>query len=97
MKIQKVCGRRFKNMRCIRSGKEMRNILSGLVITAQKNQKNLVGKFMDNYEFEEFMKILKWEIQKYTVNQEMNRKEIDSKDIVDLVIKCENKAIKKIL
>lgn len=50
---------------------------------------------MDNYEFEEFMKILKWEIQKYTVNQEMNRKEISSKDIIDLVIKCENKAKKK--
>ena len=50
---------------------------------------------MDNYEFEEFMKILKWEIQKYTVNQKMNGKEIGSKDIVDLIIKCENKAKKK--
>lgn len=50
---------------------------------------------MDNYEFEEFMKILKWEIQKYTVNQEMNRKEINSENIIDLIIKCENKAKKK--
>ena len=50
---------------------------------------------MGNYEFEEFMKILKWEIQKYTVNQEMNRKEINSENIIDLVIKCENKAKKK--
>ena len=33
---------------------------------------------MDNYEFEEFMKILKWEIQKYTVNQKMNGKEINN-------------------
>lgn len=50
---------------------------------------------MDNYEFEEFMKILKWEIQKYTVNQKMNRKEISSENIIDLIIKCENKAKKK--
>lgn len=50
---------------------------------------------MDNYEFEEFMKILKWEIQKYTVNQKMNGKEIGSENIIDLVIKCENKAKKK--
>ena len=52
---------------------------------------------MDNYEFEEFVKILKWEIQKYTVNQKMNGKEISSENIIDLIIKCENKAIKKIL
>lgn len=50
---------------------------------------------MDNYEFEEFVKILKWEIQKYTVNQKMNGKEISSEKIIDLIIKCENKAIKK--
>ena len=50
---------------------------------------------MDNYEFEEFMKILKWEIQKYTVNQKMNGKEINSENIMDLIIKRENKAIKK--
>lgn len=50
---------------------------------------------MDNYEFEEFMKILKWEIQKYTVNQKMNGKEINSESIIDLIIKCENKAKKK--
>ena len=50
---------------------------------------------MDNYEFEEFVKILKWEIQKYTVNQEMNGKEINSENIIDLIIKCENKAKKK--
>lgn len=50
---------------------------------------------MDIYEFEEFMKILKWEIQKYTVNQKMNRKEISSENIIDLIIKCENKAKKK--
>lgn len=50
---------------------------------------------MGIYEFEEFVKILKWEIQKYTVNQEMNRKEIDPENIIDLIIKCENKAIKK--
>lgn len=50
---------------------------------------------MDNYEFEEFVKILKWEIQKYTVNQKMNGKEIGSENIIDLVIKCENKAKKK--
>ena len=50
---------------------------------------------MDNYEFEEFMKILKWEIQKDTVNQKMNGKEINSKSIIDLIIKCENKAKKK--
>ena len=52
---------------------------------------------MDNYEFEEFMKILKWEIQKYTVNQKMNGKEINSENIIDLIIKCENKAKKKYL
>lgn len=50
---------------------------------------------MDNYEFEEFMKILKWEIQKYTVNQKMNGKGINSENIIDLIIKCENKAKKK--
>ena len=50
---------------------------------------------MDIYEFEEFMKILKWEIQKYTVNQKMNCKEISSENIIDLIIKCENKAKKK--
>lgn len=50
---------------------------------------------MDNYEFEEFVKILKWEIQKYTVNQKMNGKEISSENIIDLIIKCENKARKK--
>lgn len=50
---------------------------------------------MDNYEFEEFVKILKWEIQKYTVNQKMNGKEINSENIIDLIIKCENKAKKK--
>lgn len=50
---------------------------------------------MDNYEFEEFSQILKWEIQKYTVNQKMNGKEIGSENIIDLVIKCENKAKKK--
>lgn len=50
---------------------------------------------MDNYEFEEFMKILKWEIQKYAVNQKMNGKEINSENIIDLIIKCENKAKKK--
>ena len=50
---------------------------------------------MDIYEFEEFMKILKWEIQKYTVNQKMNGKEICSENIIDLIIKCENKAKKK--
>lgn len=50
---------------------------------------------MDNYEFEEFVKILKWEIQKYTANQKMNGKEISSENIIDLIIKCENKAKKK--
>ena len=50
---------------------------------------------MDNYEFEEFMKILKWEIQKYTVNQKMNGKEINSENIINLIIKCENRAKKK--
>ena len=50
---------------------------------------------MDNYEFEEFMKILKWEIQKYTVNQKMNGKEINTENIIDLIIKRENKAKKK--
>lgn len=50
---------------------------------------------MDIYEFEKFMKIVEWEIQKYTVNQKMNGKEISSENIIDLIIKCENKAIKK--
>ena len=50
---------------------------------------------MEIYEFEEFVKILKWEIQKYTVNQKMNGKEISSENIIDLIIKCENKAKKK--
>ena len=50
---------------------------------------------MEIYEFEEFMKILKWEIQKYTVNQKMNGKEINPENIMDLIIKCENKAKKK--
>ena len=50
---------------------------------------------MDNYEFEEFIKILKWEIQKYTVNQKMNGKDINAEDIIDLIIRCENRAKKK--
>lgn len=50
---------------------------------------------MGIYEFEEFMKVVEWEVQRYAINQKMNGKEISSKDIVDLVIKCENKAKKK--
>ena len=50
---------------------------------------------MDIYEFEKFMKIVEWEMQKYVINQKMNRNEISSEDIYNLVIKCENKAIKK--
>lgn len=50
---------------------------------------------MDIYEFEKFMKIVEWEMQKYVINQKMNGKEISSEDIYNLVIKCENKAIKK--
>lgn len=50
---------------------------------------------MGVYEFEAFMKTLKWEVQKYTVNQKMNSKDINAKDIIDIVIKCENKAKKK--
>lgn len=50
---------------------------------------------MDNYEFEEFVKILKWEVQRYAINQKMNGKEINSENIIDLIIKCENKAKKK--
>lgn len=50
---------------------------------------------MDNYEFEEFMKIVEWEMQKYVINQKMNWKEINAEDIIDIVIKCENKAKKK--
>ena len=42
---------------------------------------------MDIYEFEEFMKVVEWEVQRYAINQKMNGKEISSKDIVDLVIK----------
>lgn len=50
---------------------------------------------MGGYEFEAFMKTLKWEVQKYTVNQKMNGKDINAKDIIDIVIKCENKTKKK--
>lgn len=50
---------------------------------------------MDIYEFKKFMKIVEWEMQKYVINQKMNGKEISSEDIYNLVIKCENKAIKK--
>ena len=50
---------------------------------------------MDIYEFEKFMKIVEWEMQKYVINQKMNGKEISSEDIYNLVIKCENKAKKK--
>lgn len=50
---------------------------------------------MGIYEFEEFMKIVKWEVQRYAINQKMNGKEISSEDIYNLVIKCENKAKKK--
>lgn len=50
---------------------------------------------MGIYEFEEFMKIVKWEVQRYAINQEMNGKEISSENIIDLIIKCENKAKKK--
>jgi hypothetical protein len=50
---------------------------------------------MDIYEFEEFIKIVEWEVQKYTINQKMNGKEISSENIIDLIIKCENKAKKK--
>lgn len=51
---------------------------------------------MDIHGFEAFMKTLKWEGQKYTVNQKMNGKDINTEDIIDIVIKCENKAKKKI-
>lgn len=50
---------------------------------------------MDIHEFEEFIKIVEWEIQKYNINQKMNGKEISSEDIYNLVIKCENRAKKK--
>lgn len=50
---------------------------------------------MDIHGFEAFMKTLKWEVQKYIVNQKMNDKDIDAEDIIDIVIKCENKAKKK--
>lgn len=50
---------------------------------------------MDIYEFEEFIKIVELEVQKYTINQKMNGKEINSENIIDLIIKCENKAKKK--
>lgn len=50
---------------------------------------------MDIYEFEEFIKIVEWEVQKYAINQKMNGKEISSENIIDLIIKCENKAKKK--
>lgn len=50
---------------------------------------------MDIYEFEEFIKIVEWEVQKYTINQKMNGKEINSENIIDIVIKCENKAKEK--
>lgn len=50
---------------------------------------------MGIYEFEEFMKVLELEIQKYAINQKINRKEISSEDIIGLVLKCENKAKKK--
>lgn len=47
-------------------------------------------------EFEAFMKVLEWEAQKYTINQKMNGKEITAEDIYNIVIRCENKAKKKI-
>ena len=50
---------------------------------------------MDINDFEAFIKTLKWEFQKYTVNQKMNGKDINAKNIIDIVIKCENKAKKK--
>lgn len=50
---------------------------------------------MDIDEFEMFMETLKWEIQKYAINQKMNRKEVSLKNIIDLVVECENKAKKK--
>ena len=46
-------------------------------------------------EFEAFMKVLEWEVQKYTINQKMNSKEINAEDIIDVVIRCENRAKKK--
>lgn len=50
---------------------------------------------MDIHGFEAFMKTLEWEVQKYTINQKMNSKDINAEDIIDIVIKCENKAKKK--
>jgi len=46
-------------------------------------------------EFEAFMKVLEWEVQKYVINQKMNSKEINAEDIYNIVIRCENKAKKK--
>ena len=50
---------------------------------------------MGIHEFEEFIKVVEWEVQRYAINQEMNGKEINSENIIDLIIKCENKAKKK--
>lgn len=46
-------------------------------------------------DFETFMKTLEWEIQKYSINQKMNCKEVNAEDIYNIVIRCENKAKKK--
>lgn len=53
---------------------------------------------MDKYEFEEFMQNLKWEIQKYALNQQLNNKTIDNRSvitIISIINKQQDKFIKK--
>lgn len=68
------------------------------MITAQRNWKNLVGKFMDINDFHQFMQNLKWEIQKYALNQQLNNKTIDNRSvitIISIINKQQDKFIKK--
>lgn len=49
-------------------------------------------------DFHQFMQNLKWEIQKYTLNQQLNNKTIDNRSvitIISIINKQQDKFIKK--
>lgn len=53
---------------------------------------------MDINDFHQFMQNLKWEIQKYALNQQLNNKTIDNRSvitIISIINKQQDKFIKK--
>lgn len=53
---------------------------------------------MDINDFHQFMQNLKWEIQKYALNQQLNNKAIDNRSvitIISIINKQQDKFIKK--